>query len=106
MATNGNSSTTQQLEHLEAAITGARPAPAKVEAQELANDLLRIAEAQAECKLSAARYVLEHAQYLHDLCSADAKQTLAKEREFVGHVLAAEERKMAELRRILGKIAG
>ena len=97
---------TRNLSNLEAAITGARPAPAKVEAQELANDLLRIAEAQAECKLSAARYVLEHAQYLHDLCTADAKQSLAKEREFVGHVLAAEERKMAELRRILGKITG
>jgi hypothetical protein len=105
MATNGNSSTTQQLETLEAALTGARRVPAPV-AEAASDDVVARVDAAAELCREAGRYAKDHGAYLDEISTAFAAKLQQMTAEYAANMLAAEERRMAELRRILGKIAG
>lgn len=101
----GNGDATQQLDKIERAITGMRATPAPV-AQDTADDIMSMAEVQAGHAEAVAKYILEHAQFLHEVCTAYAKKERADAAHFAANLMAAEERKSAELRRILGKVAG
>lgn len=101
----GNGSTTQQLEHLEAAITGARRVPAPV-AEAASDDVVARVDAAADLCREAGRYAKDHGAYLDEISTAFADKLRAMTAEYASNMLAAEERRMAEVRRILGKIAG
>jgi hypothetical protein len=105
MATNGNSSATQtQLEKLEATITGGRvPSPV---VDTTSDDVVARVDAAAELCREVGRYASDHGRYLDEISAAFAERLQAMTKEYAANMLAAEERKMAELRRILGKIAG
>jgi phage host-nuclease inhibitor protein Gam len=103
MATNGNSSTTQQLETLEAALTGARRVPAPV-AESSTDDVVARVDAAAELCREVGRYASDHGRYLDEISAAFAERLQAMTAEYASNMLAAERRKMAELERILGKL--
>lgn len=100
MTGNGDA---QQLEKLEAALTGMRPQPTPATAS-MVDDIIGLAEAQAEQAEAAAKYILEHAQFIHGACLGHAEKTRADAAHFASNLLAAEQRKMAELARIMGKL--
>lgn len=113
MAGNGDA---QQLEKLEAALTGAQasaredgrlrpnvPAPVPEAASD---DVVARVDAAAELCREVGRYASDHGQYLDQISAAFAERLQAMTAEYAANMLAAEERKMAELRKILGKIAG
>ena len=105
MATNGNSSTTQtQLEKLEATITGGRvPSPV---VDTTSDDVVARVDAAAELCREAGRYASDHGALSRRDQRGLCRQLQAMTKEYAANMLAAEERRMAELRRILGKIAG
>ena len=103
MATNGNSSQ-QALEKLEATITGGRvPSPV---VDTTSDDVVARVDAAAELCREVGRYASDHGRYLDEISAAFAERLQAMTKEYAANMLAAEERKMAELRRILGKITG
>ena len=94
-----------QLANLEAALTGARRVPAPV-AEATSDDVVARVDAAAELCREVGRYASDHGRYLDEISAAFAERLQAMTKEYAANMLAAEERKMAELRRILGKIAG
>jgi hypothetical protein len=107
MAGNGDA---QRLEQIERAVMGARR-PDSVEAtnsttNSTADDVVARVDAAAELCREAGRYAREHGAYLDELSTAFADKLRAMTADYASNMLAAEERRMAELRRILGKIAG
>jgi hypothetical protein len=101
----GNGDATQQLDKIEQAITGMRQ-PAPRVAAELGADIMGMAEEQAQQAEAAAKYIMDHAHFLHEACTAYAREERAKAAHFAANLLAAEERKAGELRKLMGKIAG
>jgi hypothetical protein len=97
----------QRLEQVERAITGTigQNRPAAVEAPN-GDDVVARVDAAAELCREAGRYAKDHGAYLDELSTAFADKLRAITVEYARNMLAAEERRMAELRRILGKIAG
>jgi phage host-nuclease inhibitor protein Gam len=101
----GNGDATQQLDKIERAITGLRQTVPRV-AAELGADIMGMAEEQAQQAEAAAKYIMDHAQFLQEACLAHAQQVRAGAAHFADNLLAAEERKSAELRKLMGKLAG
>jgi len=104
MSTNGDA---QRLEKLEAAITGATqaimPAPDSAAA---ADDVVARVEAAAQLCRDVGRYARDHGQYLDEISVAFAEQLQEMVKDYASNLMAAEQRKMADLQKIMGKIAG
>lgn len=94
-----------QLASLEAALTGARRVPAPV-AEATTDDVVARVDAAAELCREVGRYASDHGRYLDEISTAFAAKLQQMTAEYARNMLAAEERRMAELRRILGKITG
>jgi hypothetical protein len=104
MAGNGDA---ERLEKLALAITGNAPAPMPAAGPTVAtDDVVARVEAAAELVREAGRYASDHGQYLDEISAAFAERLRAMTSEYARNLLAAEERKMADLRRIMGKLAG
>jgi len=103
-----------QLQSLEEALTGMRrvPAPAAstnsttVATNSTTDDVVARVDAAAELCREVGRYAKDHGAYLDEISTAFAAKLQQMTAEYAANMLAAEERRMAELRRILGKIAG
>jgi hypothetical protein len=99
----------ERLEKLALAITGNgnAAAPMPTTGPTVAtDDVVARVEAAAELVREAGRYASDHGQYLDEISAAFAEKLRAMTSEYARNLLAAEERKMAELRKIMGKLAG
>jgi hypothetical protein len=94
-----------QLAKLEAALTGAQQIPAPVP-EATTDDVVARVDAAAELCREVGRYARDHGAYLDEHSTAFADKLRVMTADYARNMLAAEERRMAELRRILGKIAG
>jgi hypothetical protein len=102
MSSNGDA---QRLEKLEAAITGTQaimPAPDSA----AADDVVARVEAAAQLCRDVGRYARDHGQYLDEISVAFAEQLKDMVKDYASNLMAAEQRKMADLQKIMGKIAG
>ena len=98
-----------QLRELEIALTSGRPLPKSVAtavSEPATDDVVARVDAAAELCREVGRYASDHGRYLDEISAAFAERLQAMTKEYAANMLAAEERKMGELRRILGKIAG
>ena len=108
MAGNGDA---QRLEKLAVAIMGNQAGPVATTnsttdaTTSTADDVVARVEAAAELVREAGRYASSHGQYLDEISAAFAERLQAMTSEYASNLLAAEERKMAELRKIMGKLA-
>jgi hypothetical protein len=103
MSSNGDA---QRLEKLEAAITGTQTAMMPVPDSAAADDVVARVEAAAQLCRDVGRYARDHGQYLDEISVAFAERLQDMVKEYATNLMAAERRKMAELEKIMGKIAG
>lgn len=113
MAGNGDA---QRLEQLERAIMGVHPMQnqaARPPAGEIASppnvptdDVVARAEAVGALCREAGRYARDHGAYIDEISQAFADRLQTMTADYAKNLLAAEERKMAKLREIMGKLAG
>jgi hypothetical protein len=103
---NGNGDA-QHLEKLELAIRGTEAAMMPVpDSGASPDDVVARVEAAAELCRSVGKYASDHGQYLDQISTAFAERLREMTKEYASNLLAAERRKMAELEKIMGKIAG
>lgn len=100
----GNGGDLRQMEKLEQALTGPRSMAPAPTAEGTADDVMTNVAAMAQLCRELGRYAREHGQFIGEICEAFARQEEERGREFAERLLAAEERKMGELRRFMGKL--
>ena len=102
MATNGNAELMQQI----AKTLDTQPTPRPTADQKISSDdVVARVEAVSELVLEAGRYASNHGQYVDQISTTFAQRLQAMTSEYASQLLAAEERKMSELRKIMGKLA-
>jgi hypothetical protein len=102
---NGNGDA-QRLEKLEVAIRGTEAAMMPAPDTAAADDVVARVEAAAELCRSVGKYASDHGQYLDQISTAFAERLQEMVKDYATNVMAAERRKMSELEKIMGKIAG
>ena len=102
---NGNGDA-QRLEKLELAISGTQAAMMPPSESAAADDVVARVEAAAQLCRDVGKYARDHGQFLDEISVAFAERLQEMVKEYASNLMEAERRKMSELERIMGKIAG
>jgi hypothetical protein len=100
MANNGDA---QRLEALAVALRDPPMDVAPASAEATDSVVMRVDAAAQLCR-EVGRYAREHGEFLHKISTAYAAKLEEMTEEYAQHLLEAEGRKMAELKRIMGKL--